>query len=98
MYKRQIIRVVFKEPLEEAHETFYIRVAPGWWREYSINGIFEFTWQDMLQVIKYDEAEVFEVAYEGFGATEKALHHGGDFCEKCATEKGLNLGDEGAVV
>ena len=23
---------------------------------------------------------------------------GGDFCPKCATEKGLNLGDEGAVV
>jgi hypothetical protein len=23
---------------------------------------------------------------------------GGDFCEECSTEKGLNLGDEGAVV
>lgn len=23
---------------------------------------------------------------------------GGDFCEKCSTEKNLNLGDEGAVV
>ena len=23
---------------------------------------------------------------------------GGDFCEECASEKGLNLGDEGAVV
>lgn len=23
---------------------------------------------------------------------------GGDFCPKCSTEKGLNLGDEGAVV
>ena len=27
-----------------------------------------------------------------------ALISGGDFCPKCATEKGLNLGDEGAVV
>ena len=23
---------------------------------------------------------------------------GGDFCKECSTEKGLNLGDEGAVV
>lgn len=23
---------------------------------------------------------------------------GGDFCEECSTRKGLNLGDEGAVV
>lgn len=34
------------------------------------------------------------------GAVEEGwtVVSGGDFCEKCTTEKGLNLGDEGAVV
>ena len=34
------------------------------------------------------------------GAVEEGwtVISGGDFCPKCATEKGLNLGDEGAVV
>jgi len=35
-----------------------------------------------------------------FGAVEEGwtVVSGGDFCEKCSTEKGMNLGDEGAVV
>ena len=34
------------------------------------------------------------------GAVEEGwtVISGGDFCERCSTEKGLNLGDEGAVV
>ena len=34
------------------------------------------------------------------GAVEEGwtVISGGDFCEECSTGKGLNLGDEGAVV
>lgn len=63
-----IIRVVFKEPLEEGAEVYYVGVALGLWVEYGSSVLDELTWQDMLQIIKYCEAEVFEVVYEGFGA------------------------------
>ncbi len=66
-----IIRVVFKEPLAGAPETFYVGAAPGWWAEYGGDGVDEFTWQDMLQIIKHGEAEEFEVVYEGLWSTEK---------------------------
>ena len=65
-----IIRVVFKEPLAGAPETFYVGAAPGLWVEYGSDGVDEFTWGQMLQIIEYGEAEVFEVVYEGFGAAE----------------------------
>ena len=72
-----IIRVVFKEPLAGAPDTFYIGAAPGWWIEYNGEIEEDFTWQDMLQIIRNDEAEVFEVVYEGFGVTERdeTQHH-----------------------
>lgn len=63
-----IIRVVFKDP---DPETFYVGVAPGLWVEYGGDGVDEFTWQQMLQIIEYDEAEIFEVVYEGFGTSER---------------------------
>ena len=65
-----IIRVVFKEPLAGAPETFYIGALPGLWVEYGSDGVDEFTWDDMEYIIKYDEADEFEVVYEGFGAAE----------------------------
>lgn len=46
--------------------------------EYGGEGVDEFTWKQLVQTIEYDEAEVFEVVYEGFGATEKVdafRHH-----------------------
>ena len=73
-----IIRVVFKEPLAGAPETFYVGAAPGWWIEYDGEIEEDFTWGQMLQIIEYDEAEIFEVVYEGFGSTEredKVQHH-----------------------
>ena len=66
-----IIRVVFKEPLAGAPDTFYIGAAPGWWIEYNGEIEEDFTWQDMLQIIRHDEAKEFEVVYEGFGAAER---------------------------
>lgn len=65
-----IIRVVFNGPVWDI-EDFYIGVAPGLWVEYGSDGVDEFTWQDMLQIIKFDEAAVFEVVYEGFGSTDR---------------------------
>ena len=65
-----IIRVVFNGPEDCGIYTFYIGVAPGLWVEYGSDGVDEFTWGHMLQVIEYGEAEVFEVVYEGFGAAE----------------------------
>lgn len=66
-----IIRVVFKAPGVCGVETFYVGVAPGLWAEYGGEDVYEFTWREMLEIISFDEAEVFEVVYEGFGATEK---------------------------
>ena len=66
-----VIRVVFKADGDYDPETFYVEIAPGLWVEYDSDDVKEFTWQDMLQIIKYGEAEVFEVVYEGFGATER---------------------------
>ena len=63
-----IIRVVFKDDGGYDPETFYVGVEPGWWTEYGSDIVEEFTWVDMLQIVKLDEAEVFEVVYEGFGA------------------------------
>ena len=76
-----IIRVVFKEPLAGAPETFYVGAAPGWWIEYDGETEEDFTWQDMLQIIRHDEAKEFEVVYEGFGDTETVAsrHHPKDF-------------------
>ena len=77
-----IIRVVFTEPLAGVPETFYFGVSPGLWLEYASDGIYEFTWKDLLQSIEYDEVDVFEVVYEGFGATErddKAPQHNKDW-------------------
>lgn len=65
-----IIRVVFKGPGDCDYEAFYVGVAPGLWEEYVRDGVYKFTWEQMLQIIKYGEAEVFEVVYEGFGATK----------------------------
>lgn len=66
-----IIRVVFKDAGDGDSEAFYVGVAPGLWAEYGGIGEDEFTWQQMLQIIEYDEAEIFEVAYEGFGVAER---------------------------
>ena len=80
-----IIRVVFKEPLAGAPETFYVGAAPGWWIEYDGETEEDFTWRDMLQIIEYGESEVFEVVYEGFGAAErddKAPQHNKDWIWK----------------
>ena len=66
-----IIRVVFKDPGACDSEAFYVGAYPGRWVEYVSDGADEFTWRQMLQIIKFDEAEVFEVVYDGFGATER---------------------------
>lgn len=66
-----VIRVVFKDPGACDAEAFYVGAYPGRWVEYVSDGADEFTWQQMLQIIEYGEAEVFEVVYEGSGATEK---------------------------
>ena len=65
-----IIRVVFKDPGACDAETFYIGSIPHLWVEYGSDIVEEFTWEQMSQIIKFDEAEVFEVVYEGFGAVE----------------------------
>lgn len=65
-----VIRVVFKDPDVCGPETFYVGVYTGLWVEYAASGVDEFTWKQMLQIIEYDEAEVFEVVYEGLWATE----------------------------
>lgn len=65
-----IIRVVFKDAGDGDSEAFYVGVAPGLWAEYGGIGEDEFTWQQMLQIISLDEAEVFEVVYEGLWASE----------------------------
>lgn len=65
-----IIRVVFKDPGACDAETFYVGAYPGRWVEYVSDGADEFTWRQMLDIVKFDEAEVFEVVYEGFGASE----------------------------
>lgn len=62
-----IIRVVFKGSADCATEAFYVGAAPGLWVEYG-DGVDKFTWEQMLQIVWYDEADVFEVVYEGFGA------------------------------
>ena len=66
-----IIRVVFKYLRACDAETFYVGVAPGRWAGYGGDGVGEFTWREMLEIIKFDEAEIFEVAYEGFGVAER---------------------------
>lgn len=66
-----IIRVVFKDPGAPDPETFYIGSIPHLWMEYGGEGVDEFTWKQLVQIIEYDEAEVFEVVYEGFRGTEK---------------------------
>lgn len=63
-----IIRVVFKDDGGYDPETFYVGFTPGRWVEYGCDGVYEFTWDDMERIIKYDEAEVFEVVYEGYSA------------------------------
>ena len=65
-----IIRVVFKDAGDGDSEAFYVGVAPGLWAGYGSGVVDEFTWEDMLQIIKYGEAEVFEVVYEGLWASE----------------------------
>ena len=65
-----IIRVVFKDPGESDAETFYVSVFPGPWVEYGGDAT-EFDWKTLVDIIKYDEAEEFEVVYEGFGTTER---------------------------
>ena len=65
-----IIRVVFKEPLAGAPETFYVGAAPGWWIEYDGETEEDFTWRQLLHLIEYDEVEAFEVVYEGLWASE----------------------------
>ena len=66
-----IIRVVFKDPDARVGGTFYVGSFPGLWMEYGGEGVDEFTWKQLVQIIEYDEAEVFEVVYEGFRGTEK---------------------------
>ena len=63
-----VIRVVFKGFGAFDLEAFYVGVAPGWWREYRSSGVYEFTWDDMENILKYVEADVFEVVYEGYSA------------------------------
>ena len=65
-----VIRVVFKDPDARVGGTFYVGSFPGLWMEYGGEGVDEFTWKQLVQIIEYDEAEVFEVAYEGLWATE----------------------------
>lgn len=66
-----IIRVVFKDPGACDAEAFYVGAYPGRWVEYVSDGADEFTWKQMVQIIEYDEAEVFEVVYEGFWTIER---------------------------
>lgn len=66
-----IIRVVFNDPGACDAEAFYVGAYPGRWVEYVSDGADEFTWKQMLQIVKFDEAEAFEVVYEGFRDTEK---------------------------
>ena len=76
-----IIRVVFKAPGVCGLETFYVGKHPGVWVEYGGDAT-EFDWKDLADIVRYDEAEVFEVVYEGFGATEREDafgHHVKDF-------------------
>ena len=79
-----IIRVVFNGPEDCGIYTFYIGAAPGWWIEYNGEIEEDFTWQDMLQIIRHDEAKEFEVVYEGFGDTETVAsrHHPKDWIWK----------------
>ena len=65
-----IIRVVFKDPDARVGGTFYVGSFPGLWMEYGGEGVDEFNWKDLLQTIEFDEAEEFEVVYEGFGTIE----------------------------
>lgn len=65
-----IIRVVFKAAVPWEAETFYVGKHPGVWVEYGGDAS-EFNWKNLVDIIKYDEAEVFEVVYEGLGTTEK---------------------------
>lgn len=65
---RSSVRVVFEGPVDCDTEVFYVGVAPRRWAEYGGYDVDEFTWEQMLQIIWYDEAAVFEVVYEGFGA------------------------------
>ena len=77
-----IVRVVFKDPGAPDPETFYIGSIPHLWVEYGSDVVEEFTWEQMLQIIKYGEAEVFEVVYAGFGSTDredKVMQHIKDF-------------------
>lgn len=64
-----IIRVVFKDPDARVGGTFYVGKHPGVWVEYGGDAT-EFDWKDLVDIIEYDEAEVFEVVYEGFGTIE----------------------------
>lgn len=66
-----VIRVVFKDPGACDAETFYVGTDPGLWVEYGSDGVGEFTWRQMVQILSFDEAEVFEVVYDGFGSMEK---------------------------
>lgn len=65
-----VIRVVFKDPDARVGGTFYVGSFPGLWMEYGGEGVDEFTWKQLVQIIECDEAEEFEIVYEGFGATE----------------------------
>ena len=65
-----IVRVVFKDPDDSDVETFYVEATIGLWVDYGSDGVDRFTWSQLLQIIEFDEAEEFEVVYEGFGAAE----------------------------
>ena len=65
-----IVRVVFKDPDDSDVETFYVEATLGLWVDYGSDGVDRFTWNQMVQIIEYDEAEVFEVVYEGLWASE----------------------------
>ena len=59
--------------------------------------------EENVSIMEFTESEqVLEdfIADALLGAVEEGwtVISGGDFCKKCSTEKGLNLGDEGAVV
>ena len=66
-----IVRVVFKDPDDSDVETFYVEATLGLWVDYGSDGVDGFTWSQLLQIIKFDEAEEFEVVYEGFGVAER---------------------------
>lgn len=70
--------VRIKGPEDCDYEVLYVGVSPGLWVAYNSEDLDEFTWANMLQIIRYGEAKVFEVVYEGFGAAERndvAWHH-----------------------